>query len=118
MDPEIVPGELVPSPQLMVAPFAVPVNVATVTVSDWPSTKLMLPTPVADRTSCSSETFAVVVIGGLGSIRGAFFGAVIVGLMRVLSLTYFPEVEVMAIYLVVVAVLLVRPYGLFGRAWQ
>jgi branched-chain amino acid transport system permease protein len=79
-----------------------------------PTTAASLEMPIA----LIVETFAVVVIGGLGSIRGAFFGAVIVGLMRALSLTYFPEVEVMAIYLVVVAVLLVRPYGLFGRAWQ
>ncbi len=62
------------------------------------------------------ETFAVVVIGGLGSIRGAFIGAVTVGLMRTLTLTYFPEVEVMSIYLLVVLVLMVRPYGLLGQA--
>jgi branched-chain amino acid transport system permease protein len=79
-----------------------------------PTTAASLEMPIA----LIVEAFAVVVIGGLGSIRGAVFGAVIVGLMRALSLTYFPEVEVMAIYLVVVAVLLVRPYGLFGRAWQ
>jgi branched-chain amino acid transport system permease protein len=56
------------------------------------------------------------VIGGLGSMKGALFGAVIVGFMRALALTFFPEIEIMAIYIVVVAVLLVRPYGVFGRA--
>jgi branched-chain amino acid transport system permease protein len=36
--------------------------------------------------------------------------------MRALSLSYFPEIEIMAIYIAVVAVLVVRPYGLFGKA--
>jgi len=62
------------------------------------------------------EAFAVVVIGGLGSMRGALAGALIVGLIRALSIVYFPELEVLAIYMIVIAVLLLRPVGLFGRA--
>jgi branched-chain amino acid transport system permease protein len=62
------------------------------------------------------EAFAVVVIGGLGSMRGALAGAVIVGLIRALSIVYFPEFEVLAIYVIVIAVLIFRPVGLFGRA--
>jgi branched-chain amino acid transport system permease protein len=62
------------------------------------------------------EAFAVVVIGGLGSMRGAFAGALIVGLMRALAIATVPEVEMLAIYLVVVAVLVLRPAGLFARA--
>jgi branched-chain amino acid transport system permease protein len=61
------------------------------------------------------EAFAVVVIGGLGSMRGALAGAVIVGLMRAAAITVFPEVEMLSVYLVVVAVLILRPAGLFGR---
>src|SRR5262245_3384761 len=61
------------------------------------------------------EAFAVVVIGGLGSMRGAFAGALIVGLIRAFSLVVYPEAEVLAIYLIVIAVLLLRPAGLFGR---
>ena len=61
------------------------------------------------------EAFAVVVIGGLGSMRGALVGALIVGLMRALSIVFFPEVEVLAIYVIVIAVLIFRPAGLFGR---
>jgi branched-chain amino acid transport system permease protein len=56
-----------------------------------------------------------VVIGGLGSMRGALAGALIVGLVRAFSLIIYPEFEVLAIYLIVIAVLLVRPAGLFGR---
>jgi branched-chain amino acid transport system permease protein len=62
------------------------------------------------------EAFAVVVIGGLGSMRGAFAGALIVGLIRAYSLVFYPEAEVLAIYVIVIAVLLLRPAGLFGRA--
>lgn len=79
---------------------------------------LVIPTTAASLEMPSAliiEAFAVVVIGGLGSMRGALFGAIIVGFLRALSLTYFPEIEIMAIYIVVVAVLVVRPYGLFGK---
>jgi branched-chain amino acid transport system permease protein len=60
--------------------------------------------------------FAVVVIGGLGSIVGAGIGALIVGLCRALSTHLFPEAELFVIYSVMVIVLLVRPYGLFAAA--
>jgi len=61
------------------------------------------------------EAFAVVVIGGLGSIRGAFAGALVVGLIRALSIVYYPELEVLATYAIVIGVLLLRPAGLFGK---
>jgi branched-chain amino acid transport system permease protein len=62
------------------------------------------------------EAFAVVVIGGLGSMRGALAGALVVGLMRAAAVALYPEIEILAIYLVVVIVLLLRPAGLFGKA--
>src|SRR5690242_17662643 len=62
------------------------------------------------------EAFAVVVIGGLGSMRGALAGALIVGLMRALSIVFYPEMEVLSIYMVVIGVLLMRPAGLFGKS--
>jgi branched-chain amino acid transport system permease protein len=62
------------------------------------------------------EAFAVVVIGGLGSIRGALAGALIVGLIRAYALVFYPELEVLAIYVIVIAALLLRPAGLFGKA--
>jgi branched-chain amino acid transport system permease protein len=57
-----------------------------------------------------------VVIGGLGSMRGALVGALIVGLIRGFSILLFPEFEVLAIYTIVIAVLIFRPAGLFGKA--
>src|SRR5260221_149191 len=62
------------------------------------------------------ESFAVVVIGGLGSMRGALVGALIVGLMRAAAISLMPEMEMLSVYLVVVVVLIVRPAGLFGKA--
>jgi branched-chain amino acid transport system permease protein len=62
------------------------------------------------------EAFAVVVIGGLGSMRGALAGALIVGLIRALSIMLYPELEVLTIYLIVITVLVFRPAGLFGRS--
>jgi len=62
------------------------------------------------------EAFAVVVIGGLGSMRGAVAGALIVGIMRAVAVTVYPEVEMLAIYVVVIAVLVLRPAGLFAKA--
>jgi branched-chain amino acid transport system permease protein len=61
------------------------------------------------------EAFAVVVIGGLGSMRGALVGALIVGLMRAAAITFYAELEILAIYVVVIVVLIARPAGLFGR---
>ena len=60
--------------------------------------------------------FAVVVIGGLGSLPGAALGAVIVGLVRSAAVHYWPEVELFSIYLVMALVLIVRPRGLFSTA--
>jgi branched-chain amino acid transport system permease protein len=60
--------------------------------------------------------FVVVVIGGLGSLEGALVGALIVGFVRTLGITYFAEVELAVLYLIAAVVLFVRPAGLFGRA--
>jgi branched-chain amino acid transport system permease protein len=59
--------------------------------------------------------FAVVVIGGLGSVPGATIGALIVGLCRAAAVHLFPEVELFVIYGVMSLVLVFRPQGLFGK---
>jgi branched-chain amino acid transport system permease protein len=58
--------------------------------------------------------FAVVVIGGLGSIAGAALGALLVGMVRSASVRYVPELELFSIYLVMALVLILRPRGLFS----
>jgi branched-chain amino acid transport system permease protein len=62
------------------------------------------------------EAFAVVVIGGLGSMRGAFVGALVVGILRAVAISLLPAVEMLLIYLIVIGVLVLRPRGLFGAA--
>jgi branched-chain amino acid transport system permease protein len=60
-------------------------------------------------------SFIVVVIGGLGSLDGAMAGALIVGVIREIGISMFPEIELAVLYLIAAIVLLVRPAGLFGR---
>ena len=59
--------------------------------------------------------FAVVAIGGMGSITGAMIGALMVGLARAAAVHLLPEVELFAIYVVMAGVLVLRPEGLFTR---
>ena len=58
--------------------------------------------------------FAVVVIGGLGSIEGAMIGSAIVGIVRAAAVHILPEVELFVIYGVMALVLTFKPYGLFA----
>jgi branched-chain amino acid transport system permease protein len=60
--------------------------------------------------------FAVVVVGGLGSMPGAALGAIIVGLVRSAAVHFLPQVELFSIYLVMALVLAFRPRGLFVAA--
>ncbi len=60
--------------------------------------------------------FAVVVIGGMGSIPGALIGAVVVGIARAAAVHLLPEVELFVIYAIMAVVLAVRPEGLFAPA--
>lgn len=61
--------------------------------------------------------FAVVVLGGLGSVWGAFFGGFIIGLVEAFSGYYFdPALKHAIWFLIFIAVLIVRPGGLFGIA--
>ena len=61
-------------------------------------------------------SFAVIVIGGMGSLPGAALGAVIVGLVRSAAIHYAPAVELFVIYFVMALVLAFRPRGLFSLA--
>ena len=61
-------------------------------------------------------SFVVVVIGGIGSIKGAFVGALLIGLADAFGKMLLPQLAGVAIYALMAAVLVVRPGGLFGRA--
>ena len=59
--------------------------------------------------------FVVVVIGGLGILKGALIGALVVSFVRTIMVQFFPEMELAVLYLIAAGVLLVRPTGLFGK---
>ncbi len=65
-------------------------------------------------TSVIIDVFIITVIGGLGNLPGAFFAALIVGLMKAYGVLLFPAADLFMIYLIMALVLLFRPKGLFG----
>lgn len=58
--------------------------------------------------------FIVIVIGGMGSLRGAFAGSMVIGIADTFGKAYMPSLSLFLTYLVMAAVLLVRPRGMFG----
>ena len=58
-------------------------------------------------------TFVVIIIGGIGSIRGAFVAALLVGFVDTFGKVFFPSIAGMSIYLLMAAMLLWKPRGLF-----
>lgn len=61
------------------------------------------------------EAFIVAVIGGLGSLKGAFSGALIIGVLSAFGTRYFPTFDMFLIFILMAAVLLWRPQGIFGE---
>lgn len=61
------------------------------------------------------DAFAIIIVGGVGSIPGALVGGLVIGLVQVLALTYLTsQAADILTFLVLVLVLLIRPQGLFG----
>ncbi len=60
------------------------------------------------------QCFAVVVIGGFGSILGTFVASVLIGVVYAISILVWPDGALAVIFLIVIAVLILRPWGLFG----
>jgi branched-chain amino acid transport system permease protein len=60
-------------------------------------------------------SLVVVIVGGMGSVPGAAIGAVLVGLAEQFGLAYTPTYGIMFTFLIMVAVLAVRPQGILGR---
>jgi len=61
------------------------------------------------------EAFVVVVIGGMGSVTGAFLASLLVGLLSAFGTLIFPQATLVLTFLVMAAVLVIRPYGLLGK---
>jgi branched-subunit amino acid ABC-type transport system permease component len=61
------------------------------------------------------DAFVVVVIGGMGSIPGALVGSLLVGLVNAFGVLAFPSIAVVLTFALMAFILIVRPWGLFGR---
>jgi len=62
------------------------------------------------------EAFVVVVVGGLGSVTGAFWAALLIGLLHAFGSWWLPQSTLVLIFVVMAVVLILRPHGLLGRA--
>lgn len=62
--------------------------------------------------------FVTVTIGGLGSYMGAIIAGLLIGVTTALTIQFWPEASAAAMYVLMAAVLLVRPRGLFGEQWE
>jgi branched-chain amino acid transport system permease protein len=62
------------------------------------------------------EAFVVVVVGGLGSVTGAFWSALLIGMLHAFGSWWLPQSTLVLIFVVMAVVLILRPHGLFGRA--
>ncbi len=65
--------------------------------------------------SVITEAFVVVVIGGLGSIAGAYVASLLIGLLQAFGVVLIPEATLVLVFVVMAAVLVLRPNGLLGR---
>lgn len=62
------------------------------------------------------ECFAVVIIGGVGSVTGALIGAILIGVMKAIGILFAPKLAIAFIFIALCGVLIFRPQGLFGGA--
>ena len=62
-----------------------------------------------------ASVFVVVVVGGMGSIVGAFLAAVIISELNAFGILIFPKISLVLMFLVMVVVLIVRPWGILGK---
>jgi branched-chain amino acid transport system permease protein len=62
-----------------------------------------------------APVFVVVVIGGMGSLPGAYLAAIIISVLNVFGVAYLPQSTLVLMFVVMIVVLMIRPYGLFGR---
>ena len=61
------------------------------------------------------DCFIIVVIGGLGSLSGAFLGSVIFGLVNAFGILIFPRLAIAFGFILMIVILIIRPWGLMGK---
>lgn len=66
--------------------------------------------------SVIGEAFVIVVIGGMGSVTGAYVAAVLISVLNAFAILVFPQISIVLPFIVMAVVLTLRPHGLFGAA--
>jgi branched-chain amino acid transport system permease protein len=74
-----------------------------------------IPANTAMDLSIITEAFVVTVIGGMGSVPGAFVAALIIGLLQAFGILIFPKITLVLVFLLMAAVLVIKPWGLMGK---
>jgi len=101
----------IPIPMIYALVFALGVGLAALAAGVFLP---LLPMALGVDLDIIVQCFAVVVIGGFGSMLGTFVASIIVGIVYSFSILFWPDGALAMIFLIVVAVLIVRPWGLFG----
>jgi branched-chain amino acid transport system permease protein len=65
--------------------------------------------------SVIAEAFVVTVVGGMGSVPGAFLAALLIGQLQAFGILVFPKITLVLVFLLMALVLVVRPWGLMGK---
>lgn len=66
-------------------------------------------------TAIITDAFVVTVVGGMGSVPGAFLAALIIGQLQAFGILVFPKITLVLVFLLMAAVLVVKPWGLLGK---
>ena len=101
----------IPIPMIYSGVFALGVGIAAFSAG---VVLPLMPMALGVDISIIIECFAVVVIGGFGSIVGTFVASIIVGVVYAFSVLIWPDGALAVVFLIVVLVLVLRPWGLFG----
>jgi branched-subunit amino acid ABC-type transport system permease component len=101
----------IPIPKIYAMVFALGVGLAALAGGVFLP---MLPMALGVDLDIIVQCFAVVVIGGFGSMLGTFVASIIVGVVYSFSILFWPDGALAMIFLIVIAVLIWRPWGLFG----
>jgi len=112
-DPEMARGVGIDVSRITIAVFAL--GAALAAVSGVVAGGFLGMYPGADF-EILSYAFVVVIVGGMGSLRGALVGSLLVGLLDNFGKALFPELSYFTLFAPMAAILAIRPTGLFGRA--
>ncbi len=114
-DPEMVELLGINLPRVLTAVFGLGCALAAIAgvlaAPLWTVSPSMAPNAVM-------PAFVVVAIGGLGSFRGAVVAGLAVGIVTSLTIQFAPEAAAASMYILMFAIMLLRPRGLFGERWE